>query len=69
MYAIETSLLKGVVLKAARGLAGAARMSPRRDVTLVDRSTKYAHCDPIYDEPARNDFLQDGRAVPQATRG
>ena len=29
-----------------------------RDVTLVDRSTKYAHCDPIYDEPASNDFLK-----------
>jgi hypothetical protein len=30
---------------------------PARDVKLVDRSAKYAHCDPLFDDPADNDFL------------
>jgi hypothetical protein len=30
---------------------------PARDVTLVDRSANYAHCDPLFDDPASNDFL------------
>jgi hypothetical protein len=30
---------------------------PARDVTLVDRSANYARCDPLFDDPASNDFL------------
>jgi hypothetical protein len=26
-------------------------------VKLVDRSAKYAHCDPLFDDPAGDDFL------------
>jgi hypothetical protein len=56
VYALETSFLKGVVLRAARGLAKRSHI-PARKLTLVDRSAKDAHSDPIYDEPAHNGFL------------
>jgi hypothetical protein len=56
IYAIETSFLRGRILTAARALARRAHV-PARDVELVDRSAKYAHCDPLFDDPARNDFL------------
>jgi hypothetical protein len=56
IYAIETSFLQGEILRAARALARRAHV-PRRDVTLVDRSAKDAHCDPLFDDPGRNDFL------------
>jgi hypothetical protein len=56
IYAIETSFLDGQILTAARALARRAHV-PARDVTLVDRSANYAHCDPLFDDPASNDFL------------
>jgi hypothetical protein len=61
IYAIETAFLRGKVLTAARSLARRAKV-PSRDVTLVDRSAKDAHSDPLFDEPASNDFL--GTVVP-----
>jgi triacylglycerol esterase/lipase EstA (alpha/beta hydrolase family) len=56
IYAYETSLGKGRVLKAAASIAKQAGI-PRRSVTLVDRSTTNSHIDPISDTPGRNDFL------------
>jgi hypothetical protein len=56
IYAIETSFLKGQILTAAHALARRAHV-PAADVELVDRSRKYAHCDPLFDDPASNDFL------------
>ena len=44
------------MLSAARSLARRAHV-PSRDVTLVDGSPKDAHADPLFDEPAGNDFL------------
>ena len=55
VYAYETSLGKGRVLAAARALA---RRGHVRRVTLVDRSARDAHCDPIFDDPGRNDFIR-----------
>jgi hypothetical protein len=56
IYAIETSFLKGRILSAARALAKRSHV-PSRNLTLVDRRTKYAHSDPLFDNPASNDFL------------
>lgn len=56
IYAIETSLGKGRVLKAARALARRSHV-PSGDVTLVDRSTTDSHCDPIFDAASQNDFI------------
>jgi len=68
IYALETSLLKGVVLKATRGLARRSHV-PARDVTA--RRPQHQG------RPLRSDLRrageqrlpQDGRAVPQATPG
>jgi pimeloyl-ACP methyl ester carboxylesterase len=57
IYAIETSLGKGRVLKAARALAKRSHV-PSRDVKLVDRSTTNSHCDPLFDEASKNDFIK-----------
>jgi hypothetical protein len=57
IYAFETSLGKGRVLKGAASIAQQAGI-PRSKVTLVDRSTTNAHIDPISDTPDRNDFLR-----------
>ena len=54
IYALETSLGKGRVLKAARALARRSHTS----VKLVDRSATYSHCDPLFDAPERNDLLK-----------
>jgi hypothetical protein len=56
IYAFETSLGKGRVLAAARALAKRAGV-PARKLTLVDRSTTNAHCDPIFDDAKSNAFL------------
>jgi len=56
IYAIETSFLHGQVLTAVRAMARRAHI-PARDLKLVDRSATYAHCDPLFDDPASNDFL------------
>jgi hypothetical protein len=55
IYAIETSLGKGRVLRAARSLA---RRSHVRRLTLVDRSATNAHCDPLFDDASGNAFLK-----------
>jgi hypothetical protein len=57
IYAFETSLGKGRVLAAARGLANRAGV-PARQRKLVDASATNAHCDPIFDNPRTNDFLR-----------
>jgi hypothetical protein len=54
IYAFETSLGKRRLLKAARALARRSHTS----VKLVDRSTTYSHCDPLFAAPARNAFLK-----------
>ncbi len=55
IYALETRLGKGRVLKAARALA---RRSHAPELELVDRSAAYSHCDPLFALPNRNDFLK-----------
>lgn len=57
IYAIETSLGAGRVLKGARALARRSRL-PRRMVTLVDRHTTYDHIDPLSAVPETNAFLR-----------
>jgi hypothetical protein len=61
IYAIETSLGAGRVLRAARALARRSHL-PRRELRLVDRHVKYAHCDPVFDAPGHNDLIRT--AVP-----
>jgi pimeloyl-ACP methyl ester carboxylesterase len=56
IYAFETSLGKGRVLKAARKLARQSGV-PRSDLTLVERSSTFAHIDPVAAAPEKNDFL------------
>ena len=57
IYAFETSLGAGRVLKGARALARRSHL-PRRMVTLVDRHTTYDHLDPLAAVPAKNAFLK-----------
>jgi hypothetical protein len=57
MYAIETSLGAGRVLKNVRALARRSGV-PRRKLVLVDRHTTMAHIDPLVDVPRRNAFLK-----------
>ncbi|MBA2348377.1 MAG: alpha/beta fold hydrolase [Solirubrobacterales bacterium] len=57
IYAFETSLGKGRVLKGAQALARRSKVR-RRDVTLVDRSRTYAHIDPLSADPRKNAFLK-----------
>lgn len=57
IYAFETSLGKGRVLRGARALARRSGISARR-VTLVDRSATYAHVDPLTARPDRNAFVK-----------
>jgi hypothetical protein len=54
IYAFETSLGKGRVLKAAGALARRSHTTAK----LVDRSATYSHCDPLFAAPDRNDFLK-----------
>jgi hypothetical protein len=56
MYAIETSLGAGRVLRSVRALARRSGV-PRRKLVLVDRHTSMAHIDPLVDVPRRNAFL------------
>ena len=53
VYAFETSLGDGRVIKGARRLARRARFAK-----YVDRSATYAHLDPLAAAPGRNDFLK-----------
>ena len=57
IYAFETSLGKGRVLKGAKELARRSNV-PRRDLTLVGRSSTYAHIDPLSADPKKNAFLK-----------
>jgi hypothetical protein len=57
MYAIETSLGAGRVLRSVRALARQSH-EPARDLKLVDRHRIYSHIDPLVDVPAKNAFLQ-----------
>jgi pimeloyl-ACP methyl ester carboxylesterase len=57
IYAISTKLGGDRVLKAAKDLAKRSHV-PSKDVTLVDRSTVYNHCDPLFDEASKNDFIK-----------
>jgi hypothetical protein len=56
IYAFETSLGKGRVLRAARALGRRNDLRPEA-VTLVDRSATYAHVDPLTADPATNAFV------------
>lgn len=57
IYAFETSLGKGRVLKGAALLAKRSGIASSR-VTLVDRSATYAHIDPLTASPEKNAFLK-----------
>jgi hypothetical protein len=57
MYAFETSLGAGRVLRSVRALARQSGV-PRRDLVLVDRHRTYAHIDPLVAVPRRNAFLK-----------
>ncbi len=57
IYAFETSLGKGRVLKGAQALARRSKVR-RRDVTLVNRSSTYAHIDPLSADPRKNAFVK-----------
>jgi pimeloyl-ACP methyl ester carboxylesterase len=56
IYAIETSLGAGRVLRGARALA--KRSHVRRRLKLVDRHRTYDHIDPLSALPSRNAFLK-----------
>lgn len=57
IYAIETMLGRGRVLKGARALARLGHV-PRAATTFVDRSRADSHCDPLFDAPGQNAFLK-----------
>lgn len=57
IYAFETSLGDGRVVAGARALARRSRVA-RRDTVLVDRSSTYAHIDPLTADPRKNAFLK-----------
>jgi hypothetical protein len=57
MYAIETSLGAGHVLRSVRALARRSGV-PRRRLVLVDRHASMAHIDPLVAVPRRNAFLK-----------
>lgn len=57
IYAFATSLGNQRVLDATSALAKQSGL-PSKDLTLVDRASTYAHCDPIAASPSQNDFLK-----------
>jgi len=57
IYAIETSLGAGRVLRGARALARRSRIARRR-LTLVDRHTTYDHVDPLGALASKNAFVK-----------
>ena len=57
IYAIETSLGAGRVLRGARALARKSHIAGRR-LTLVDRHTTYDHLDPLGALAPKNAFLK-----------
>jgi pimeloyl-ACP methyl ester carboxylesterase len=57
IYALQTSLTKGAVLKGARSFLKLSR-SPRNESRLVDASATESHLDPLTAAPGRNDYLK-----------
>jgi pimeloyl-ACP methyl ester carboxylesterase len=57
IYAFATSLGNQRVLDAATALAKQSGLASSK-LTLVDRASTYAHCDPIAAAPDKNDFLK-----------
>lgn len=55
LYAFQTSLTGGRVLRGARAFARASQVPYTK---LVDRADTYAHLDPVTAAPKRNDFLR-----------
>jgi pimeloyl-ACP methyl ester carboxylesterase len=57
LYAFETDLTKGRVLRGARRLIERSEI-PRRSAVLVDRGRSTSHLDPLTAAPRTNDFLK-----------
>jgi hypothetical protein len=57
LYAFQTDLTRGRVLRGARRLVASSLIPPRR-VRLVDASGTNSHLDPLTAAPARNAFLE-----------
>ena len=57
LYAIQTDLTRGRVLRGARRLVAASRI-PTRRVRLVDASRENSHLDPLTAAPAKSAFLK-----------
>ncbi len=57
LYAFETDLADGRVLRGARRYISRSRV-PRRASTLVDRGSTTSHLDPLTAAPETNDFLK-----------
>lgn len=57
LYAFQTSLTKGRVLRGARAFITGSKV-PRSRSTLVDGSATQSHLDPLTAAPERNRFLQ-----------
>jgi pimeloyl-ACP methyl ester carboxylesterase len=57
LYAVQTSLTKGGVLKGAKSFIKLSR-SPAKDDKLVDASKSESHLDPLTAAPATNDYLK-----------
>ncbi|HEX8120583.1 MAG TPA: hypothetical protein VF549_04875 [Solirubrobacteraceae bacterium] len=61
LYAFQTDLTEGRVLRGARRYIQRSKV-PRRESVLVDRASTTSHLDPLTAAPATNDFLKT--AVP-----
>ena len=57
LYAFQTDLTQGRVLRGARRYITRSRI-PRRASTLVDRASTTSHLDPVTAAPATNDFVK-----------
>jgi len=57
LYAFQTDLTRGRVLRGARAFLARSR-SPRGRAVLVDRSSTTSHLDPLTAAPRTNDFLK-----------
>jgi pimeloyl-ACP methyl ester carboxylesterase len=57
LYAFQTDLTRGRVLRGARRYLARSRI-PRRASMLVDRSSTTSHLDPVTAGPATNDFVK-----------
>jgi hypothetical protein len=57
LYAFQTDLTDGGVLRGARALVKRARTA-KREATLVDGAPEQSHLDPLTAAPRRNEFLK-----------